>query len=130
MKFLLIALTVALVLFGIGYYPAVGYDPTHGPKSLIYGLGLAVGLMVPSYFTLFWAMRKSQRVFLITFGAGFILRLVLLVALFILYWIHIKERDFCFALSFGVAYLLFSLVEVFLFKSAFSQKKSTGEGSP
>ena len=118
MRFPLGVLFVALCLFGIGYYPARSYDPGHGLKSLVYGLGLAFVLVVPSYYATCWALRRSQRVFLVTFGAGFLLRLVAVVALFVLYWYVVKPRDFCFALAFITAYLAFSGVEIFLFKTA------------
>jgi hypothetical protein len=124
LRFPLIALLAALCLFGIGYFPAVKFDALNGPKSLAYGLALALFLMVPSYYAMRWAMGRSQRIFLITFAAGFIIRLVLLVVLVVLYWIFIRERDFCFALSFGAGYLCLSVVEIFSFKSAFSEKKN------
>ena len=122
---MLFALLAALCLFGIGYFPAVNHDASEGPKSLAYGLALALLLMVPSYFVMCWAMGKSQRIFLITFATGYILRLVLLVVLVILYWLFIKERDFCFALAFGTGYLVLSVLEILSFKSAFSQKSNT-----
>ena len=128
MRFPLGVLFVALCLFGIGYYPAESYDPDHGLKSLIYGLGLAFALVVPSYYAMAWALRRSQRVFLITFGAGFLLRLAAVVALFILYWYFVKPRDFCFALAFITAYLAFSGVEIFLFKTAGGGPRGGGRG--
>jgi tetrahydromethanopterin S-methyltransferase subunit F len=126
---LLLALLAALCLFGIGYFPAAGHDASNGPKSLAYGLALALLLMVPSYFVVRWAMGKSQRIFLITFAAGYLLRLVLLVVLVILYWLYIKESDFCFALAFGTGYVVLSGLEILSFKSAFSQKRDTESSS-
>lgn len=123
MKFTLVVLFVALCLFGVGYYPAKSYDPDEGLRSLVYGLGLAFALALPSYHALRWALHRSQRVFLITFGAGFLLRLVALVTLFILYWYFVKKRDFCFALAFVTAYLAFSGVEIFHFKAAQARRR-------
>jgi hypothetical protein len=126
LRFTLIAILVAGCLFGIGYYPAVKYDSPDGPISLIFGLSLALFLMIPGYLVVRWGLGKSQKIFLIAFGAGFLIRLVLLVTLIILYSKLIREKDFCFALAFGTCYLALSGLEVLSFRSAVFQNKNEG----
>ena len=74
--------------------------------------------MVPSYYLMCWALSRSQRIFMVTFGAGFLIRLVLFIVLFILYSKLVREKDFCFGLAFGTCYLFLNVLEVFFFKGS------------
>jgi hypothetical protein len=118
LRFPLIAVLLAGILFGIGYYPSAQYDGPEGPRGLAMGLGLVLILIVPSYFVARWALNKSQKTFLIAFGVGFLVRLVLLVVLFILYSKLVRAKDLSFTLSFGLGYLVISFFEVLCFKNA------------
>jgi len=123
LRFSLFAILVAGFLFGLGYYPATSYDPSDGLTSLAYGFGLALFLMVPSYYLIRWALRRSKQIFMITFGVGFLARLVIFVAFFFVYSSLVKERDVVFALGFGICYLALSFLEVASFRSALVHKK-------
>lgn len=80
-------------------------------------------LIVPSYFVMRWALEQSHRIFMITFGAGFLIRLVLLVALFFLYAKFIDRGTISFAMGFAIGYLTLIFLEVFFFRSAFTRTK-------
>ncbi|MFH1999699.1 MAG: hypothetical protein ABIK28_08465 [Planctomycetota bacterium] len=129
MRFTLVSILIAVCLYGAGYYPSVTYDPYGGPFGMALGLGLAFFLIVPNFFVTQRALSKSHKAFLITFGAGFLIRLVLLVTLIILYAKYVREKDFSFTLAFGAGYLSLSLAEILSFKSVIIKDKSSDPSS-
>jgi hypothetical protein len=122
LRFPLIAIVIAACLFGIGYNPSVYYEGYDGPKGLAYGLGLALGLMIPTFYIMAWARTKSQQIFLLAFGAGFLLRLLLVVVLFFVYVKVVETGIGSFTLSFGTGYLALLVWEIYSFLPAFTQK--------
>ncbi|MBU0755966.1 MAG: hypothetical protein KJ645_12555 [Planctomycetes bacterium] len=118
LRFPLIAVLLAGILYGVGYYPAASYDAPHGTLSLALGLGLVLFLIVPSYFVTNWALGETPKTFLIAFGVGFLARLIVLVVLFILYTKFVRAKDVSFTLAFGLGYLVISFFEILCFKSA------------
>lgn len=127
MRFTLISILIAVCLYGAGYYPSVTYDPYGGPFGMASGLGLALLLILPSFFVTQRALNKSHKAFLITFGAGFLIRLVLLVICIVLYAKLVREKDFSFTLAFGAGYLIMSVAEILSFKNVMVK---AGDPSP
>jgi len=82
--------------------------------------------MVMGYLVVHLTRHRSNKVFLTAFGVGFLLRLILLVVIFILYSKLIQEKDFCFALSFGLNYMVLSGLEVLLLWADLKQGKMSG----
>jgi len=93
------------------------------------GLGLAFVLMTPTYYLMVWALQKSQKAFLITFAAGFLTRLTIVVLLFVLYKMQIGSGVLSFGLAFGAGYLFLNSLEIYFLKSAFSPAGSSASSA-
>ena len=125
MRFLIVAILVAACLFALGYYPSVLYDDAaKGPVGLASGIGLAFVLMVSGYYVNRWSIDKSQRTFLISFGAGLLARLVVGAVLVVLYWKLIREKDYPFILGLMASYMVLLVVEISFLWSAITRPRS------
>lgn len=123
LKYFLLALTVVIGLYAVGYFPSEAWDAPRGSLGLLCGLTLAFFLMTASFLVMRWAIFRSQRIFMTVFGVGFIARLVFFVALFLAYVHFVDKAVVTFAISFGVCYLALSAVEYLCLRGYVTAKK-------
>ena len=122
-RFFLFSLAVVVGFYALGYYPAESWDPPRGSLGLISGLTVALLLMTASFVVMRWALFRSQRIFLIVFGVGFIARLVIFIAIFFAYSKLVEQAVATFAISFAACYMTLSLVEFLCLKVYMTAKK-------
>lgn len=125
LRFPIYAIAISCCLFGIAYYPSLSLENPDGPEGLFYGLLIATLIMVPSYFVMRWAMGQPVKTFMIVFGVGFLVRLILFAGIFVLYWKVVKIGMYSFGLSYGVGYLALIFLEILFYKSEFSKKEKS-----
>jgi len=117
LRFFFWSLAIVLGLYAVGYYPASTWDAPSGPFGLLSGLTVALLLMAASFIVMRWALFRSQRIFMTAFGVGFIVRLVVFVAIFFVYVKFVGEGVASFAVSFAACYLGLGVVEFLCLRS-------------
>lgn len=125
LKYFVSSLAVVVGFYVIGFFPAKYWDSPGGSLGLISGLTVAFFLMTASFVVLRWALFRSHAIFMISFGVGFLVRLVVFAAIFFAYKKWVVQAQMTFAISFVACYLTLSFVEFLCFKVQMDAKKES-----
>ena len=108
------ALAIVPVEYGLGREATTG---------LLIGCGVALFIVIASFFTLTWAFDKSTKVFMKAFTAGFLGRLAAIVATLIVIsrveWVHLATT----AVSLMAFYGLLTFLEIRFFNAVLKAMK-------
>lgn len=91
---------------------------------MILGLSLAFLIMTPTCFIMVRAITKSQQAFMIAFGSGLMIRLLIVVVAVFIYIKMVEDGVFSFVGAFFTGYVFLFMLEFYVLKQAVNRRKA------